>query len=414
MKKLFFIFFLVLGLFSSCVENPVEDPDPLPPAGHVTADFDGATYTSTTEQAVITDVSMSLKGSREDGSYFKITLPERPIIGGTYTWAVYDAGSPGFYLAYFENADAVPYVAARDNIGEFANFPSYTDTAEIVILGIDTTNKRVSGTFKFTGVRFTDDTQTAVETKLFTNGTFFNIPYSTTEVIVPGSSSNLIKKVTETDADGSESTREYFYTGTKLNYMLDSDGTRTNYTYNGNLLVKEEFLVGATLTERVTYEYNSSSKLSTYRTENLADNTGFKITYVHNANGTISYQEYSINSSGEEMPGSSGTLSATRHVENYTDPFTMESQVFTGEFTFDNKNNPFKNITGYDKMYFADSDMPLNFANNILQHTDQIDAQPSYILETLTYTYNSNNYPITIVHRGGTGDVEYTEEIVYY
>jgi hypothetical protein len=413
MKKLLFTFFIALGLLTSCVKPPVEDPDPLPPAGNVTADFDGLAFESTSEQVVIDNSSMSLNASREDGSYFKITLPEAPMIG-TYNWSVYDPTAPGLYLAYFESPDAVPYVAARDNIGEFASFSSYTDTAEIVVLGIDTSNKRISGTFKFTGVRFTDDTHTAVETKVFTNGTFFNIPYTSAPVVNP-SSTVLIKKVTETNADNSVYTIEYFYIGSKINYWTDSEGNRNNYTYTGNLVTKEELVVGTTLTERTTYEYNSSSKLITYISVNLVDDTGTRITYVHNSNGTIFYQEYSGNSDAQEEMGSSGLLTSTTHVENYTDPNTLESQVFTGGFTFDTKNNPFKNVIGYDKVYFADSDMPLNYANNVLQHTDQIDASPSYILETMTYTYNpTTNYPTKIVTRNGAGDIQSTEDIIYY
>jgi len=413
MKKLLFIFFISLGLCTSCVKKPVEDEDPLPPAGNLTADFDSQVFTSTTTDVVVNSVSMTLKASRADGSFFKITLPEEPILG-TYTWSVYDAGSPGFYLAYYENADAVPYVGARDDMFEFADFPAYTDTAQLVIYGIDKANKRISGSFKFTGVRFTDDTHSAVETKVFTNGRFDNLPYADAAVVNPNADL-LVKKITETAANGSVSTTEYFYSGNRLNYSLDSDGKRTNYLYSGDLLAEEDVLNGTTLIEKTTYSYNASSKLDTYVNIDIVADTGTKITYTHNAGGTISYQEYSGNSSAQEVVGSTGTLSSTRHIENSINPDTLEPQIFTGEFTFDDKNNPFKNIIGHDKIYFADSDMPLNSNNNVLTHTDQIDAEPSYILETMTYTYDPvTNYPTKIVTKNGAGNIQSTEDIIYY
>jgi Family of unknown function (DUF6252) len=414
MKKLIFLFFIAIGLSTSCVKPPVEDPDPVPAPGNVTANFDDQVFSSATSQVVIDDVSMTLKASQEDGSYFKITLPEAPLIG-TYTWSVYEASSPGFYMAYYENADAVPFVAARDNLGEFANFPAYTDTAQLVINAIDTTNKRVYGTFQFTGVRFTDDTHTAVETRVFTNGSLNSLPYTTAPVVDPNATV-LVKKITITDADNTVGSITYFYSGDKLNYSIDEDGNKTNFLYQGNLLMEEDTYVGTstTLMEKTTYAYNNSSKLITYVNVDMLADTGSRITYTHNSNGTIDYQEYIGNQDVQDELYSSGTLTSTSHIENATNPITQEPQVFTGGFTFDTKNNPFKNIIGFDKIYFADSDMALNFANNVLEHTDQIDSDAPYVLETLTYTYNTSNYPTQIVHRGQSGEIEYTEDIIYY
>ena len=414
MKKLVFLFFIAMSLFTSCVKPPVEDPDPLPPAGNVTANFDDQVFSSTTTEVIINDISLSMDASQEDGSFFRITLPEAPLVG-TYTWSVYDASSPGFYLAYFENPDAVPFVAARDNLGEFANFPSYTDTAELVIYGIDKINKRISGSFKFTGVRFTDDTQTEVETRVFTNGAFTNLPYISAPIVDPNATV-LVKKITITDADNTVGTISFFYTGDKLNYSIDENGNKTNFLYQGNLLVEEATYLGtsSTLIEKTTYAYNNSSKLITYVNVDLLTDTGSRITYSYNSNGTIGYQEYIGTQDAQGELISSGTITTTSIIENATNPITQEPQIFTGGFTFDNKNNPFKNVIGYDKIYFSDSDMPLNFVNNILEHTDQIDSDPPYVLETLTYTYNTANYPTKIVHRGQSGEIEYTEDIIYY
>ncbi len=415
MKKLLFIFFISLGLFTSCVENPEEDPDPLPPPGNVTAYAGDLAFSSTSSQVVINNVSMSLKATQADGSFFKITLPESPIFG-TYTWSLYDAASPGFYLAYFENEGAVPFVAERDNIGDFAAFPSYIDTAELTIFGIDRANKRVSGSFRFTGVRFTDDTQTAIETKEIAFGQFLNLPYTTVAVVDPVNTTVRVKKITDTDADGTVSTIEYFYNGNKIAYAIDSDGLRMNIIYDGDLIAREEWFQGTTMVEKIIYSYENS-KLVTYQDLNLVDNIGQKITYDHNANGTISFTEYRGDLTTQDEIESTGTISNTKLVRNRIDPITLEPQVFTNTFTTDGKNNPFKNIVGYDKMYFADSEEALNYLNNITTNTEQIDAEPSTLFETITYTYgtgNLANYPTTVVHNSGSGVEEYTEEIEYY
>ena len=81
MKKLLFIFFISLSFLTSCVEAPVEDEDNTPDVVSLTADFDDETFESVTTVVVIDDVSMSLKATEEDGSYFRIKLPESPIVG---------------------------------------------------------------------------------------------------------------------------------------------------------------------------------------------------------------------------------------------------------------------------------------------------------------------------------------------
>lgn len=415
MKKLLFIFFISLGLFTSCVENPEEDPDPLPPPGNVTANAGDQAFSSTSSQVVVDNVSMSIKATQADGSFFKITLPESPIVG-TYTWSLYDAASPGLYLAYFENEGSVPFVAERDNIGDFAAFPGYIDTAELTILGIDKANNRISGSFRFTGVRFTDDTQTAIETRSFNDGQFLNLPYSTVAVVDPVNTTVRVKKITDTDADGNVLSIEYFYNGNKIVYSIDSEGLRMNIFYDGDLIAREEWFQGTTMVEKIFYTYDNS-KLVTYQVLNLVDNIGQKITYDHNANGTISFTEFSGDLTTQDEIESTGTISNTKLVRNMINPITLEQQVFTSTFTFDAKNNPFKNIVGYDKIYFADSEESLNYLNNITTNTKQIDAEPSTLYETLIYTYGTGNtadYPTIIIYNDGTGTELYTEVIEYY
>lgn len=415
MKKLLFIFFISLGLFTSCVENPEEDPDPLPPPGNVTANAGDQAFSSTSSQVVVDNVSMSIKATQADGSFFKITLPESPIVG-TYTWSLYDAASPGLYLAYFENEGSVPFVAERDNIGDFAAFPGYIDTAELTILGIDKANNRISGSFRFTGVRFTDDTQTAIETRSFNDGQFLNLPYSTVAVVDPVNTTVRVKKITDTDADGNVLSIEYFYNGNKIVYSIDSEGLRMNIFYDGDLIAREEWFQGTTMVEKIFYTYDNS-KLVTYQVLNLVDNIGQKITYDHNANVTISFTEFSGDLTTQDEIESTGTISNTKLVRNMINPITLEQQVFTSTFTFDAKNNPFKNIVGYDKIYFADSEESLNYLNNITTNTKQIDAEPSTLYETLIYTYGTGNtadYPTIIIYNDGTGTELYTEVIEYY
>ena len=57
--------------------------------------------------------------------------------------------------------------------------------------------------------------------------------------------------------------------------------------------------------------------------------------------------------------------------------------------------NPFKNITGYDKINFCNQE-GTGVVHNIIQEDDSTDLDDI----STTYTYNSNDYPITSTETG--------------
>lgn len=195
MKKLKFLTslaFFAAVLFTSCGDVEPVDPAVLGAGGGGTggggtsttgvfrANFDGQTFTASTTQAIVNDEYIAITGMKSSGEMFQITVPEGGE--GTYTWSSFPSGTSGFALAYMPGSGSVPYLGARDNEGDFASFANYVDTAELVISDINTSNHTISGTFKFTGVRFTSS-GTAVETKVFTNGSF-SLSYAA-DVVAP-------------------------------------------------------------------------------------------------------------------------------------------------------------------------------------------------------------------------------------
>ncbi len=395
MKKLLFIFFIASGLFVSCVENPEENPVPLPPPGYLMASFEDQTFQSTTTVTVIDAVSMSLKASKEDGSYFKITLPENPLIG-TYSWDVFEAGVTGFSLEYNEGIGTDSYLAARDDAGAFANFPTYTDTAQLVILEIDRVNKRVSGTFRFTGVRFTDDTQTAVETIEFTNGTFYNIPYTTTPVVTP-ENAVLVRRIVNSypGAGIADQTAVYTYEGNKITKEVytDSDGLveTTLYVYNvDNLITKIESTDIDGLVFRETFAYEEN-KLVAYVAIDFWEETGVKETYEHNTGGSITVSRFTGDMTSQIEPDGTSTI-------QFTDGEVSSISFSTGvvkSYLYDNKKNPFKNVLGFDKIAFVDGESRGGISRNITQESTG-GPLPTF---SLTHTYNTTgsaiDYPVT-------------------
>ena len=366
----------------------------MPPPGNVTATFDNQNFQSVTTVTVIDAVSMSLKATDIDGSYFKITLPENPLIG-TYSWDVFEAGVTGFSLEYNEGIGTESYVAARDDAGTFANFPAYTDTAQLVILEIDRVNKRVSGTFRFTGVRFTDDTQTAVETIEFNNGAFYNIPYTTTPVVTPENAVLVRKIVNSYPGTGiADQTAVYTYEGNKIKKEVytDSDGfvETTLYEYTGNLITKIESTDVDGLVFRETFTYDAN-KLVAYVAIDYWEETGVKETYEHNTDGSITVSRFIGDLTSQLEADGTSTI-------QFTGGEVSSINFSTGtvkNYLYDNKKNPFKNVLGFDKIAFVDGESRGGISRNITQESTG-GPLPTF---TLTHTYNTTgnaiDYPAT-------------------
>ncbi|KGO91903.1 DUF6252 family protein [Flavobacterium subsaxonicum] len=164
-------------------------------AGEFKVNFNNQTFVGSTVQAVYNDQYLAITAIKPDGSAFQITVPNATA-GNTYTWPQTESVDFNdlIVLAYVPAQGGNAYVGMSDDYGEFADLP-YVDTAEIKIVEINTVNHTVTGTFKFTGARFTnpeDSESVAIDTIEFTNGSFTSIPY-TADVVGPTNNSFFAK-----------------------------------------------------------------------------------------------------------------------------------------------------------------------------------------------------------------------------
>ncbi|MFN8275777.1 MAG: hypothetical protein U0X58_12975 [Flavobacteriaceae bacterium] len=213
---------------------------------------------------------------------------------------------------------------------------------------------------------------------------------------IPPASTMFLKKIIETDLAGTTYQEDYTYSGSKIVSSLNSDGESTVFTYNDlDQIIKTEVFTGATPTLKETnnYVYDISENLISLVKINATTLTGTKWVYVHNANGTISYQKFTGNDVDQTELVATGELSATKVVETITDPVTTEVTINTSTFTYDSRNSPFMNVTGFDKIYFAESELPLNFKNNVISEVYQVNDEASTLEYNNEYTYTNNHFP---------------------
>ena len=194
----------------------------------------------------------------------------------------------------------------------------------------------------------------------------------------------LLKKTIYTEGSNTQTT-DYFYENNKLLKIKETETGSFNYihylnfTYQGDKIIKMEekdennnstgyyTLYNYTndkLTQAIEYYNNQISETRNY---NHISNS--LITCTNDNGNTYSYYfDSNFNMIREEYSASHYTIS-----------------------TYDNYNNPWKNIVGFKAIsiegFFT------GFRNNRLTHSETINGQTS-IIDNVSYQYNSQDYPV--------------------
>lgn len=197
------------------------------------------------------------------------------------------------------------------------------------------------------------------------------------------------------------STNYFTYNGNKIvEYSTTRNGVvyKSVYTYNGDLIVKEESFKGSDLQGSDEYIYENSKIKTVLSTDNQIDyqtNLPFvektKKEYTYNTNGTVLETRFKL-VDGVYVNQNSTNLytivggNLTKRVNNSTSTYTYNNgsgtvtntseYASTITYEYDNKNSPFKNILGLNKIFF-----------------DEIFSSNNYTKETTNSTSSNNNVP---------------------
>lgn len=197
-----------------------------------------------------------------------------------------------------------------------------------------------------------------------------------------GSQDPLVKTVFYNDQDDDfDSTVEYTYNGNKIVQGVYDDGTLENYTYSGDLITKIEFVEGGQVTYRETFTYDGSGRLIQYLDEDLVDDWEDLETFVYNSDGTVT--------------STYDGLVSTIHLQNDEVAQVIQNTGHIYNYSYDGKNSPFKNVTGWDKIanvVQGDHEFFGRHQNITLIHETTEDVD--YMVNTMTY--NSANYPTSV------------------
>jgi hypothetical protein len=214
------------------------------------------------------------------------------------------------------------------------------------------------------------------------------------------SDSNLVlPKKFDYVSEGKSHSNQYIYNGNKIVSIIGDDGGKSTYSYTGDLITKIVITdINGAIILTIEYVY-INGKLSSRTQLQTGESTKFKIKYTHNTDGTVSVVGFTINAAtgveqdryeGEKYIYKDGNLTAIEYEGRPSDSSTFE---------YDTKNNPFKNVLGFNLLleYDFNNRVKATYSNTVVTHT---------------YKYNVDGFPTEIkTFQNGTS---YLATYTYY
>ena len=232
-------------------------------------------------------------------------------------------------------------------------------------------------------------------------------------------SENLILPKTVTykysDAEGDNDKAVVLYNGNKIVSASYSVSDKEVYTYIGDFITKiEDFASEGNISSTNEFTYENGKLKIDLLTEISGDHTYIsKTVYTHNNDGTISYVTYSDINTTDENKTSEGVLTYSNgNLVKKTNNYEGGSS-YSKTYEYDTKNNPFKNVLGYNLLIDYDTTVNLNNVTKMTNVYDNGGAGGSTNVFTYTYEYNDMGYPVKQVETNLLNDGEDTTEYAY-
>jgi hypothetical protein len=217
----------------------------------------------------------------------------------------------------------------------------------------------------------------------------------------------LLKKTIETDENGHSQTNNYFYDGNKITRIEYSSGVHTHFTYSGDKITKmQSSYYGENdqihlIADKNLYAYNASGQLVTFQRLTSDMDIGTKETFVYNSDGTIEASFFHGTVSSQTIPDGNAVF-------YFTDgEITSITGFLNWTFTYDDKNNPNKEVLGLGQVLAFSSFFGASAINRNMLTSNSTDYATTY-----SYMYNAEGFPQTST-RSYMGEVS-TIEYFYY
>jgi hypothetical protein len=207
----------------------------------------------------------------------------------------------------------------------------------------------------------------------------------------------LVTKWTETFANGNVYTATYSYdNGNQINQIkYDVDNSYSKYTYTNNLITKiEQFRSDNSLSSVTTLEYDNLNRLIKEITIEDRDfeTLTFTSNYTHNGDKNTITEQYEDRSNINNEINTAEKIYYIKDNEIFKTVYPFNNYIT--EFSYKADHNPFKNILGFDKIYFS-----FYFGEKGNQKNIDTKISPEATEYNTYNSYNTQGYPTEIIQK---------------
>lgn len=234
-------------------------------------------------------------------------------------------------------------------------------------------------------------------------------------------SGSVVEKIVEVSVDGSSNTILLTYDGNKI-VNIDKLDSFSEFYYTGDLITK--IVVSDKTNQHVnTFQYSYSDGQLT----RISSSDNYVMNYVHNTDGTVSYEKLTKDSQNNDVKIYHGTLyfQCGNLVKDHRFLDDAGKNVLAENiksFEYDHKNNALYNILGYNKLLDYSKTISLNngISNSEIssvKHIDDDQVVSAINIYKSKYQYDSMGYPTEIVSENtifGGNDAKHLKSLLFY
>jgi hypothetical protein len=197
-------------------------------------------------------------------------------------------------------------------------------------------------------------------------------------------------------ANGQIFTKTITYNGNKIVDVTQQEtGNKSVYTYTGNLITKVDSYDNiGTLTWTTNYFYNNGNLIKIEKVSSIAPTIIGRATYTHSSVSTIDvvYSDVNSNTNEETITWSSKYYFSNGNLvkKEIIDTNNGSYYIATNTYLFDAKNNPFKNVLGFNKIQEDDFNVSVNnLIGGVLSNNQAVST-----IRKNRYLYNADDFPV--------------------
>jgi hypothetical protein len=219
---------------------------------------------------------------------------------------------------------------------------------------------------------------------------FFLLSSCSSDDATNNNQTKLLSKMVDIAANGSSATTVFTYNANKI---MNVDGVNNHliFTYTNNLIIKiETFDDASQLQSILNYTYEDDNLIK------IASSDNYEMHFIHNANGTVSYEKLTTDSANNEVLVYKGILyflngNLTKDERTLVTTATEVSKTIVS-YQYDSKVNPLHNVVGYSKLLNSFNAISTNNITRTQEETRKEYINSGQVISSMVLYVSANQY----------------------